>query len=166
MIPVSIFKRRSRTPDRRPAPADAVTSVAIVEDEADEAAARAEALRALRRIAAEAIIWQDAAEELLEEIRERGPLADLAPRGRKLIGRFVALRELLPASGDPEIRRHTRVLRMVFDHHAMTLSSSLDLLAVDWRSERMVEQLERIEGLGAPAQWLETVRAELEHPVR
>jgi hypothetical protein len=145
--------------------AEAVTAVTIVDDEDDEAQ-RADALKTLRRIAAEAIIWQDAAEELLEEIRERRPLADLAPRGGKLVSRFVALREQLPTCADAEIRRHTRILRMVFDHHAMTLSSSLDLLAVDWRSERMIEQLERIDGLGAPAQWLETVRGELEHPVR
>ena len=44
----------------------------------------------------------------------------------------------------------------------MLLSSSLDLLAVDWRSERMVEQLERLDGLGAPAEWLEAIRVQIE----
>jgi hypothetical protein len=37
----------------------------------------------------------------------------------------------------------------------------LDLLTVDWRSERMVEQLERIDGLGRPAKWLDATRLEL-----
>ena len=41
------------------------------------------------------------------------------------------------------------------------LSSSLDMLAVDWRSERIVEELERITGLGAPAQRLDRIREEL-----
>ena len=49
----------------------------------------------------------------------------------------------------------------MFDHHALMLSSSLDMLAVDWRSERLVEELERIAGLGAPAARLEGIRAEL-----
>ena len=53
------------------------------------------------------------------------------------------------------------MLRPVFDHHAMMLSSSLDMLAVDWRSERIRDELERIDGLGAPAERLEGVRAAL-----
>ena len=46
-------------------------------------------------------------------------------------------------------------------HHALMLSSSLDMLAVDWRSERLVAELERIDGLGPPAERLELIRAEL-----
>ena len=41
------------------------------------------------------------------------------------------------------------------------INSSLDMLAVDWRSERIVAELERIDGLGAPAQRLDRIRAEL-----
>jgi hypothetical protein len=78
-----------------------------------------------------------------------------------LILRFYALRDRLPESDDPDLRRITEVLGPVFDHHAMMLSSSLDMLAVDWRSEHIVEELERIEGLGAPAERLEGIRAEL-----
>jgi hypothetical protein len=37
----------------------------------------------------------------------------------------------------------------------------MQMLAVDWRSERIVEQLERIDGLGSPALRLEALRAEL-----
>ena len=53
------------------------------------------------------------------------------------------------------------MLGPVLDHHALMLSSSLDMLAVDWRSERIVEELERITGLGAPAQRLDRIREEL-----
>jgi hypothetical protein len=53
------------------------------------------------------------------------------------------------------------VLDMVFANHAMALSAALDLLAVSWRSERMREELHRLEGLGRPATWLRTIRAEL-----
>jgi len=35
------------------------------------------------------------------------------------------------------------------------------MLAVDWRSERIVAELERIEGLGAPAARLDRIREEL-----
>ena len=120
-----------------------------------------EAWDELRRIVAEAVIWQDKAEELLVDISHREPLAELAPRGGPLIRRFCELRRRLPESADPELRRITDVLGPVLDHHALMLSSSLDMLAVDWRSERIVAELERIEGLGAPAQRLDRIREEL-----
>jgi hypothetical protein len=169
---VKLFKRRHHTASaERPAgePLDDVVSavVVVVEDEADEArraVERDEAWEALRRIVAEAVIRQDEAEDLLADIREREPLAALAPRGGRIVSRFVALRTDLPRFDDAALRRHVSVLEKVFDHHALMLSSSLDLLAVDWRSERMVEELEKIDGLGAPAQWLEAVRAELRRP--
>jgi hypothetical protein len=169
---VKLFKRRHpRPPAEHPAeePLDDVVSavVVVLEDEADEARRaleRDEAWEALRRIVAEAVIRQDEAEDLLTDIREREPLAALAPRGGRLVSRFVALRGDLPCFQDAALLRHTSVLEKVFDHHALMLTSSLDLLAVDWRSERMVEELEKIDGLGAPAQWLEAVRAELRRP--
>jgi hypothetical protein len=130
------------------------------DDEPDPPPAE-DAWRELRAIVAEAVIWQDAAEELLAAISRREPLAELAPRGGPLIRRFCELRARLPESGDPELRRITDVLGPVLHHHAMMLSTSLDMLAVDWRSERLVEELERIEGLGAPAARLEGIRAEL-----
>jgi hypothetical protein len=141
-----------------------VTDVVIVDDDDDETAhvaARAECRRLLRAIAAEAVILQDEAEELLVDIRDREPLCKLAPRGGRLVSRFVALGKRLPKAEDPESAWQIGVLRRVFDHHALMLSSSLDLLAVDWRSERMIQQLEKIDGLGAPAQWLEAIRADL-----
>ena len=120
-----------------------------------------EAWRELHEIVAEAVIWQDKAEELLVDISHREPLAELAPRGGPLIRHFCELRRRLPVSNDPGIRRITDVLGPVLDHHALMLSSSLDMLAVDWRSERIVEELERIAGLGAPAQRLDRIREEL-----
>ena len=94
------------------------------------------------------MIWQDKAEELLIDISHREPLAELAPRGGPLIRRFCELRRRLPESNDPGIRRITDVLGPVFDHHALMLSSSLDLLAVVRRSARIVQELERIFGPG------------------
>src|SRR4051812_4796599 len=96
------------------------------------------------------------------EITAEGPLGDLAQRGGPLISRFEALRLELPGScGDPLLRSAAEVLDMVFANHAMALSAALDLLAVSWRSERMREELHRLEGLGRPAMWLQTIRAEL-----
>lgn len=153
-----MFRRRNR----RPAPApDTLTDVRAVIVPEDAQERRERELGMLRAIAAEGVIRQDEAEALLEEIRERRPLAELAPRGGRLASRFVSLRGALPQSADPQVERYAGVLRMVFDHHALMISSSLDLLAVDWRSERMAEQLDRLDGLGAPARWLEAVRAEL-----
>ena len=138
-----------------------VLSIVWDEDEAVTVERREQAWHELRAIVAEAVIWQDAANELLAAISRREPLAELAPRGGPLVRRFCALRARLPESDDPALRRVTDVLGPVLDHHALMLSSSLDMLAVDWRSERIVEELERITGLGAPAERLEGIYAEL-----
>ena len=128
---------------------------------AERAAARERAWRELRAIVAEAVIWQDAANELLAAVRRREPLAELAPRGGPLVRRFCELRTRLPVSHDVELRQITEALGPLLDHHALMLSSSLDMLAVDWRSERIVSELERIDGLGAPAVRLEGIYARL-----
>jgi hypothetical protein len=67
----------------------------------------------------------------------------------------------LPVSADPEIRRYCAGLREVFDHHALMISASLDLLAVCWRSERLEDEVDRIAGLGRPAERLESIRIAL-----
>ena len=141
-----------------------VTSVVVDEDDGaptDRDAAPERAWRELRAIVAEVLIWQDAANDVLAAISRREPLAELAPRGGPLVRRFCELRARLPESNDVELRRITEILAPVFDHHALMLSSSLDMLAVDWRSDRLVQELERITGLGAPAERLEGIYAEL-----
>jgi hypothetical protein len=124
-------------------------------------APRATELALLRRIAAEALILQDDAEVLLGAIRAREPLAELAPRGGRLSSRFVALAAGLPTSRDPCVREYAARLHEILDHHALMLSASLDLLAVAWRSERLEDEIDRINGLGRPARWLEDLRFEL-----
>ena len=155
-----------RRPSRsEPTPEDGLDArvVSVVWDESEDvwAERRERAWRELRAIVAEAVIWQDAANEVLAAIGRREPLAELAPRGGPLVRRFCELRARLPESDDADLRRVTDALGPVLDHHALMLSSSLDMLAVDWRSERIVEQLERITGLGAPAERLERIYAEL-----
>jgi hypothetical protein len=155
-----MFRRRRLDVRARDRDLDDVTAVVLADDVAPFADRAAE-LRLLRRIAAEAVILQDDAERLLAEIRAREPLAELAPRGGRLTSRFVALARALPASSDPRVRQYVTRLREILDHHALMVTTSLDLLAVAWRSERLEEQVDRIAGLGRPAQWLEDVRAEL-----
>jgi hypothetical protein len=151
-VRVELFRRRDRD-------LDDVRAVVVAADDPGEARARELAL--LRRIAAEAVILQDDAEALLRDIRAREPLAELAPRGGRLTSRFVALATALPVSRDPVVRRYTVRLREVLDHHALMLSTSLDLLAVCWRSERLEDEVDRIAGLGRPARWLEDIRLDL-----
>jgi hypothetical protein len=156
-----LWRRRARPKAPPDGAAADVRVLSVARDDEPGPPTSEEAWGELRRIVAEAVIWQDKAEELLVDIRHREPLAELAPRGGPLIRRFCALKQRLPESNDPAIRRYTDVLGPVFDHHALMLNSSLDMLAVDWRSERIVAELERIEGLGAPAQRLDRIRAEL-----
>src|SRR3954447_17959033 len=161
-----MFGRR-RSHRHAPVAEDLGARVLSIEWDDDEGAparppaSRERAWRELRAIVAEAVIWQDEANEVLAAISRREPLAELAPRGGPLVRRFCELRTRLPDSDDPEVRRITDVLGTVFDHHALMLSSSLDMLAVDWRSDRIVRELERITGLGAPAQRLDDIYAQL-----
>jgi hypothetical protein len=151
--------RRRRVAAAGPDRLDDVTAVLLGDE--DPLAARDADLRRLTRIAAEAVILQDDAEQLLREIRDRGPLASLAPRGGRLTSRFCALAGALPTSRDPLVEHYVARLREVLDHHALMLSASLDLLAVAWRSERLENELDRISGLGRPARWLEDIRMDL-----
>jgi hypothetical protein len=116
---------------------------------------------ALLALAEEALELQDEGERVMAEIRDEGPLDDLAMRGGPLISRFEAMRRELPACDDPLLRSAAEVLDMIFANHALALHAALDLLAVSWRSERMREELHRLEGLGRPAIWLQTIRDEL-----
>ena len=73
----------------------------------------------------------------------------------------MALAAALPASRDPQVQRYGARMREVLDHHALMVSASLDLLAVAWRSDRLENELDRITGLGRPAQRLEDLRMDL-----
>jgi hypothetical protein len=160
-------RRRASAAGRRRAPESAdlgVSSIVVIADQAAAARGAAEreaAWAALRRIVAEAVILQDQAEELLIELRDERDLAAIAPVAGRIMQRFVALRLALPACGDPELDRHTAVLRTIFDHHMYMLNSSRALLASEWRSERLAAQLDRLDGLGPPAARLDRVRLEI-----
>ena len=118
--------------------------------------------RVLLALADEGLELQRDGEELMAEVSAEGPLGDLSVRAGPLISRFEAMRRELPACpDDPLLRSASEVLDMVFANHALALHAGLDLLAVSWRSERMRDELHRLEGLGRPAIWLETIRAEL-----
>ena len=104
---------------------------------------------------------QDKAVELLDAIRDRGPLAELAPRGGPLATRFFELRRLLPPPADLDMARQCTTVSTVLDHHGTLIVTALQMLSVDWRSPAIVEQLERLDGLGAPADRLDAVYAEL-----
>jgi hypothetical protein len=117
---------------------------------------------AMRRIAAEAVILQDQAEAVLRGARAREGLGFLAPRGGPLVRRFFSLRDLLPKScqdpADDELRRQ---LDAILHHHALAVWVALDLLAYEWRSEKIGRQLDTLDGLGEPAAHLDRLYAEL-----
>jgi hypothetical protein len=105
---------------------------------------------ALRRVVDETVLLQGLAEDVLDGVRARRSLSELARPGGALIDRFLALRASLPEPADPRLREIARVLRETLDHHAMMLSCSLALLG-DLRPERVRDQIDRLDGLGAPA---------------
>ncbi len=115
----------------------------------------------LRRIAAEALILQDAAEALLMRLPDRPDLSEVARPGGRLKARFIELRDELPASGDPAVDRYSAALREILTYHVLMLKASIDLLVCEPRSQRLVDALAKVDGLGAPAERLELLRSEL-----
>ena len=160
-----IFKRsppgRSGATYDSPAALHAVISTVAVLDDDVSSAALLDRRARLRRIVAEAVILQDKALELLADVRRREPLGELAPRGGPLARRFFELRRQLPSAADGEMARQCQTASVVLDHHGMVITYALELLAADWRSGAIVDQLERLDGLGAPAEKLDALYAEL-----
>src|SRR4029453_11786053 len=117
---------------------------------------------AMRRVAAEAVILQDEAEAVIRGARAREGLGFLAPRGGPLVRRFFSLREALPrACDDPVDEARRRRLDAILHHHALAVWVAMDLLACEWRSERIASQLDALDGLGTPAVQLDQLYAEL-----
>ena len=136
-----------------------ISSVRFIQDgdpRVEDAAAREQ----LERIVDEAILLQGLTEDILAGIRARRSLAELAPPGGALVSRFVALRAAVPEPADVHLRAAACTLRETLDHHAVMLSCSLGLLG-DLRPDRVGEQLDRLEGLGAPAVRLCVLQQEL-----
>jgi hypothetical protein len=115
----------------------------------------------LQRTVAEALILQDAAEDVLAWLHDRPDPAEAARSCGRLTRRFVQLREQLPAGGDPELDQYTGALEEVLDHHILMLKTSVGLLAGAARSERLSERLDAVDGLGFPAQRLEAIRFDI-----
>ena len=156
-----MFRRRSRSvPVRVPEPIPG-TAVLVADGAAWPHEDRAAAWRALRRIAAEAVILQDEADDLLRGIRDRCSLAEIARPCGALMTRFIALGEALPTCPDAAVQRRCAVMRAILDHHVLLLNTARALLAAPAGSERIAAQLDRIDGLGAPARRMEDVRRDL-----
>jgi hypothetical protein len=164
---VRIFRRRrSRRHPVQPDPGEelraAISSIASWPEEGAPVPPEDRA-RQLRRIVAEAVVLQDRAEEVLAGARAHEPLGDLAPRGGPLATRFFELRRQLPPPANAEMARQCETASVVLDHHGTLIVTALELLAAEWRSPAIAEQLDRIDGLGPPAERLDALYAELAH---
>ena len=118
---------------------------------------------AMRRIAAEAVILQDEAEAVVRGARAREGLGFLAPRGGPLVRRFFGLRDSLPKHRRRPRRRAACAANLTRFCITTRLAVwvALDLLACEWRSEKIGQQLDALDGLGAPAVQLDELYAEL-----
>jgi len=121
-----------------------------------------DARRVLLALADEGLELQREGEDLMAEIRDEGPLGELAVRGGPLISRFEAMRRELPRCDDDALLQSAAdVLDMIFANHALALHAALDLLAVSWRSERLREEQSRLGGVGAQGERLAALTARL-----
>ena len=114
------------------------------------------------RVAAEAVVLQDRAVDVLDRIRRHAPLGETAPVAGPLSRRFFSLGDELPEHlldpGDEEVRT---ALSAVLRHHAALLSLALDLSAHEYRSPRLWDQVEALDGFGSPGRHLEHLYADL-----
>jgi hypothetical protein len=140
---------------------DAISGVVVLPEANVPSVLRLNQRAQLLRIVAEAVILQDEAEELLAHVRAREPLSKVAPRGGPLARRFFELRRRLPPAADREMDGQCEMVGRVLDHHGTVLTYALELLAMDWRSDAIADQLERLDGLGEPAERLDALYAEL-----
>src|SRR3954453_14935139 len=138
-----LFRRPA--PARLAAPVDAtaelrstVSRIAILED--DEPAAADRRARLLR-IVGEGVVLRDKAAELIADIRDREPLAELAPRGGPLASRFFELRRQLPPPADRAMAAQCETVSVILDHHGTLIVSALQMLSMDWGSARIGEAL-------------------------
>ncbi len=115
----------------------------------------------LLKIAAEALIRSDEADTVIKGIRARQGLGFIAPVGGPLVRRFFELRDLLPECPDPRDDHLRRQLDSILHHHALLLSLAMELLAYEWRSDRLGYQIDALDGMGAPAVMLEEIYASL-----
>ena len=114
------------------------------------------------RVAAEAVVLQDRAVEVIDRIRRHAPLGDTAPEAGPLSRRFFSLGdELAGTVQDPRDEELRTALVAVLHHHATLLSLALELSAYEWRSPRLWDQVEALDGLGRPGQRLEHLYTEL-----
>ena len=148
---------------RKPAPATAAEQLGVTgRNPAEHTGRPGDPRAAMRRIAAEAVILQDQAEDVIRGARAREGLGFLAPRGGPLVRRFFSLRDSLPrACDDPADEDRRRRLDAILHHHALAVSVAMDLLACEWRTERIASQLDALDGLGTPAVQLDQLYAEL-----
>jgi hypothetical protein len=151
--------RRAKAPPGAGHESLGVSSVRFV-DGTDPRAEHAAAREALLQIVDRAVLLQGLTEDILDGIRERRSLAELARPGGALISGFVALRAAVPEPEDAHLREVAQMLRETLEHHATMLSCSLDLLG-DLRPERVSDQLDRLDGLGAPARRLCALQEQL-----
>ena len=139
----------------------AISSVVVLPEAEPPQGVRRDRRAQLLRIVAEAVVLQDQAVELLGAISRREPLSEVARRGGPLARRFFELRRQLPPAADRGMARHCEAAGVVLDHHGRVITYALELLAMEWRSQAIVAQLERLDGLGEPAERLDALYAEL-----
>ena len=116
----------------------------------------------LLRVAAEALILQDQADEVLDRIRRHHPLGETAPPGGALVRRFFALAHAVGGHYDDAGHERARAdLETILGHHARLVSLAMELSAYEWRSERLRQQVESLTGTGMPGRRLEELYAAL-----
>ena len=78
-----------------------------------------------------------------------------------LAGILAGVATCAAVARDERVRRQ---LDAILHHHALAVWVALDLLACEWRSEKIGRQLDALDGLGAPAVQLDALYAELAQP--
>jgi len=120
-----------------------------------------EELDLLLLLVREAVYRMGDVEDLLCEIRDGEPLAELAPRGGKLISRYLQMRDGLQAIDSPDLNSYRVELGEVFQYLAYLSHHALELYAVSWRSEALRDQQRQLGPIGEQGERLLRLESEL-----
>jgi hypothetical protein len=99
---------------------------------------------------------------LLIAIRDDERIADLAPEAGDLVSRYLAMRRELRQIHSPALEPYASALSEIVDYLGQLLYYALDLLAVNWRSERLREQQDMLGPIGPQGERLRWIVGELD----
>jgi hypothetical protein len=116
----------------------------------------------LRRLAWEGLYREEDVATMLRAVRDDGRLDEVAIASGKLVSRYCEMRRELNQIQSPDLQPYVVALSEIFDYLAQVLHFAVALLAVSWRSERLLEERQQVGAIGRQGERLRRVVSDLD----